>query len=72
MNVLPILALHAASSLHACAVCFGKGAAPGFIRGLILSGGVLLGATFLMIGGIVYAVCQVEKRRAEAEKAAHP
>lgn len=65
---LAAAALLAPRAASACAVCFGaldrqSGAAAGFWWAIV----VLLTITMSLVGGIGYAVWNVEKRRAERD-----
>ena len=56
-----------AGPARACAVCFGRGDNAGLISGLTWGIVILVGATFLSLGGLVAAVVQMEKRKLQAD-----
>lgn len=60
---LASLLLNGASKVHACAVCFGKDDNPNLAKAFYIGGGLLLTCTFAILGGLIYAIHQMEKAR---------
>lgn len=56
------------AAVYACPVCFGGSQSEGLLRGFFWGFMILLGFTFLLLGGIGYAVYKIEKHRGALEK----
>ena len=56
------LLLLGARSASACAVCFGADN-NNVVNAFYIGGGVLIGMTFLLLGGLAYAVYRLERSR---------
>jgi len=50
----------------ACAVCFGQSSDANLAQAYTWALGILMGATFSILGILVYAVYRIEKRREES------
>ena len=56
-----------ARGARACTVCFGQGENPDLPRAFTWGVVLLIGVTFLVLGGFVATVIRVESGRADAE-----
>jgi acyl-coenzyme A thioesterase PaaI-like protein len=72
LTVLAAAALLSEAPAAACAVCFGAGNNPNFVRAITLGIVVLLATVFSLLTALITAVWRIEKRRALSEAAANP
>lgn len=55
---------------RACATCFSGSDTSDLSKAFYLGGALLLACTFGLVGGLVYAIVRLERRREERDRAA--
>ncbi len=68
--VFPVMNQIARSSF-ACAVCFGAKSSPELLRGLIISGVILLAFVFSILGVLIKTVYDMENRKNAVDASRH-
>ncbi len=71
MNFLFPLFSQIARSSFACAVCFGAAGSPELLRGLIISGAILLAFVFSILGVLIKTVYDMESRKNAVDASHH-
>lgn len=60
---------YAPTRAWACAVCFGQSDNKNLGTAFYIGGAILLGCTFSLLGGLVYAIMRMEKARLAQDRA---
>ncbi len=68
MRFFALLLNQIAPSSFACAVCFGAKGSPDLLRGLIISGVILLAFVFSILGVLIKTVYDMENRKNASDR----